>query len=77
MERILITEEIRTREDFYGALGRLHGCDVSAPRNLDDLADFLRQEHIRTIVASDMELEAEDYARISTVLQDQGVRLAR
>ena len=50
---------------------------MSAPRNLDDLADFLRQEHIRTIVASNMELAAEDYARIFTVLQDQGVRLAR
>ena len=77
MDRILITETIRTREDFFGALGRLRDNDAGAPRNLDDLADFLREQHIQTIIAADLELEQEEYSRISMVLEDNGVALVR
>ena len=44
MQRILITEHIRTRADFFNALGRTRGCEDCGPRNLDDLADFLREQ---------------------------------
>ena len=77
MQRILITEPIRTREDFYSALGRLHGCTSGAPRNLDALADFLREQHIVAIIAADFDMAEEDLARVRTVLEDQGVALVR
>lgn len=74
MHRILITEPVRTRQEFYDALGRLHMCGRPAPRNLDDLADFLRETHVRVILASDMEL---DDAAVAEVLRDLEVRLYR
>ncbi|ACP33386.1 barstar family protein [Corynebacterium aurimucosum] len=77
MQRILITEPIRTREDFYGALGRLRSCTSGAPRNLDALADFLREQHIVAIIAADFDMVEEDLAPISMVLEDQGVALVR
>lgn len=77
MQRILITEPIRTREDFYSALGRLRGCTSGAPRNLDALADFLREQHIVAIIAADFDMVEEDLARVRTVLEDQGVALVR
>ena len=77
MQRILITEPIRTREDFYGALGRLRGCTSGAPCNLDALADFLREQQIVTIIAADIDMVEEDLAPIRMVLEDQGVALVR
>ena len=55
MRRILITEHIRTRADFFNALGRTRGCEDCGPRNLDDLADFLREQRTSVIVASNMD----------------------
>ncbi|MCZ9306457.1 barstar family protein [Corynebacterium sp. c8Ua_181] len=77
MQRILITEHIRTRADFFNALGRTRGCEDCGPRNLDDLADFLREQHTTVIVASHMELAEEDLQGVATVLKDQGVKLVR
>ena len=54
MHRILITEPIRTRTDFFNALGRTHGCVDCGPRGLEDLANFLRENEISTIVAANM-----------------------
>lgn len=77
MRRILITEHIRTRADFFNALGRTRGCEDCGPRNLDDLADFLREQRTRVIVASDMDMDGEGLDAIATVLEDQGVKLVR
>lgn len=77
MRRILITEHIRTRADFFNALGRTRGCEDCGPRNLDDLADFLREQRTAVIVASDMDIEDEDLAAVASVLEDQGVALVR
>ena len=77
MQRILITEHIRTRADFFNALGRTRGCEDCGPRNLDDLADFLREQRTAVIVASDMDIEDEDLAAVASVLEDQGVALVR
>ena len=75
MQRILITEHIRTRADFFNALGRTRGCEDCGPRNLDDLADFLREQRTAVIVASNMDIEDEDLAAVASVLEDQGVAL--
>ena len=77
MQRILITEHIRTRTDFFNALGRTRGCEDCGPRNLDDLADFLREQRTSVIVASNMDLDGEGLGAIVTVLEDQGVKLVR
>ena len=75
MRRILITEHIRA--DFFNALGRTRGCEDCGPRNLDDLADFLREQRTAVIVASDMDMDGEGLDAIATVLEDQGVKLVR
>lgn len=77
MQRILITERVRTRADFFNALGRTRGCEDCGPRNLDDLADFLREQRTSAIVASNMDIEGEDLAAVARVLEDQGVALVR
>lgn len=77
MQRILITEHIRTRADFFNALGRTRGCEDCGPRNLDDLADFLREQRTSVIVASHMDMDGEGLDAIATVLEDQGVKLVR
>ena len=77
MQRILITEHIRTRADFFNALGRTRGCEDCGPRNLDDLADFLREQRTTVIIASNMDIEGEGLAAITSVLEDQGVSLVR
>lgn len=77
MRRILITEHIRTRADFFNALGRTRGCEDCGPRNLDDLADFLREQRTSVIVASHMDVDGEGLDAIATVLEDQGVKLVR
>ena len=77
MRRILITEHIRTRADFFNALGRTRGCEDCGPRNLDDLADFLREQRTSIIVASHMDMDSEDLGAVASVLEDQGVALVR
>ncbi|MDK8693816.1 barstar family protein [Corynebacterium sp. MSK158] len=77
MQRILITEHIRTRADFFNALGRTRGCEDCGPRNLDDLADFLREQRTTVIIASDMEIADAELEGVVTVLEDQGVKLVR
>ena len=77
MQRILITERIRTRADFFNALGRTRGCEDCGPRNLDDLADFLREQRTTVIIASHMEIADAELEGVATVLEDQGVKLVR
>lgn len=77
MQRILITEHIRTRADFFNALGRTPGCEDCGPRNLDDLADFLREQRTSVIIASNMEIADAELEGVATVLEDQGVKLVR
>ena len=77
MQRILLTEPIRSKEGFYAALGRVRGCANATPRNLDALADFLRENHLKVIVAADLLLEPADYAAIGLVLRDLSIRLVR
>lgn len=77
MQRILITEHIRTRAEFFNALGRTRGCEDCGPRNLDDLADFLREQRTTVIIASHMEIADAELQGVASVLKDQGVKLVR
>ena len=78
MNRVLITEPLRTREEFFAALGKMHFVgDSPAPRNLDGLADFVREFHVDVIVAADMALELHDYTELVRVLEAEGVKLVR
>ena len=77
MQRILITEHIRTRADFFNALGRTRGCEDCGPRNLDDLADFLREQRTTVIIASNMDIADAELEGVATVLEDPGVKLVR
>ena len=77
MQRILITEHSRTRGDCFNALGRTRVCEDCGPRNLDDLADFLREQRTTVIIASDMEVADAELEGVATVLEDQGVKLVR
>ena len=78
MNRVLITEPLRTREEFFTALGKMHFVgDSPAPSNLDGLADFVREFHVDVIVAADMALELHDYQDLVRVLKAEGVKLVR
>lgn len=77
MERVLITEVIRDRYDFFAALGRIHQCGRPAPANLDDMADFLRGLGVQSIIAARMEMDLADFAAVSEVLDDVGIALLR
>ena len=53
--------------------------DSESKKSLDitDLAKFLRENEVSTIVAANMEMELDDFAAIAAVVHDEGVRLAR
>lgn len=73
--KVLLTSPIRSRADFYAEIGALD--DAPAPRNLDALADFVREHHITRIIAADLCLPRQDYEAILEVLDDNGVTLLR
>ncbi|MFH0411397.1 hypothetical protein ACG98H_04700 [Corynebacterium sp. L4756] len=76
--RMLITDCITTREDFYTALDGVR-CDnnVPSPRNLDALADFLVDAKIDRITCANWAMNDADAAAIRRVLDDLGVKLYR
>lgn len=78
MNKILITDPLRSRDDFYAALGTCRGCGhVPAPKNLDSLADFCREHHLTDIVCAHWDLDRDDSSALLGVLNDQGVVVHR
>jgi len=76
--RVLITDCIQSREDFYSALDGVRcESDVPSPRNLDALADFLVDAHIDRITCANWAMNDEDARAITAVLSDIGVSLYR
>lgn len=73
--KVLLTSPIRSRADFYAEIGALD--DAPAPRNLDALADFVREHQITCIIAAELCLPRQDYEAIREVLDDNGVTLLR
>ncbi|WJY90227.1 hypothetical protein [Corynebacterium confusum] len=77
-KRVLITDRLRSEADFYRALGNLRQAgERPAPRNLDALADFLRELGLDSIVCADWCLPEADSRRLRRVLDDLDVRLLR
>ena len=78
LSKVLITQPLESHADLYSALGTIRGCNTcTAPHNLDDLADFLREHKVETIVSSAWKLSTTDTAAVLEVLGDNGVRLFR
>lgn len=76
--RVLITDYITTREDFYSALDGVRcESDVPSPRNLDALADFLVDAKIDRITCANWAMNDADAAAIGQVLDNMGVNLYR
>ena len=76
--RVLITDCIQSREDFFHALDSVR-CDhdAPAPKNLDALADFLVDAHIDRITCANWAMNDEDTGAIQRVLGDIGVHFFR
>ncbi|PQM75248.1 hypothetical protein [Corynebacterium sp. J010B-136] len=76
--RVLITDCLHSRDDFYHALESVR-CehDAPAPKTLDALADFLVDAKIDRITCANWDLNDADAAAIMRVLGDLGVKLYR
>ena len=74
--RVLITDCLHSREDFYHALESVR-CDhdAPAPKNLDALADFLVAAKIDRITCANWDLNDTDAEAIMRVLSDLDVTL--
>lgn len=60
------------------ALSRaVFGSGRDAPKNLDGLADLLRESGAKQVVVRDWQLPAGESARVEAVLADVGVKLYR
>lgn len=78
MNRLLITETLHSREDFYSALATAPlGSPAPTPKNLDGLADFVREKHLECIICADWKLTEADSAALLHVLDDVGVKFHR
>lgn len=76
LRRILITEPIKMKSDFFAALGGIRqAADTPAPKNLDAMADFLREHQIDRIVCVDWQMNDRDSHSVKQVLEDLGVTL--
>jgi len=76
--RVLITDCIQSREDFFHALDKARRpVDVPSPKNLDALADFLVDAGINRITCANWAMNDKDARAIITVLSEIGVTLYR
>ena len=76
--RVLITDCLHSRDDFFHALETAR-CEHTAPspKNLDGLADFLVDARIDCITCANWDLNDADATAIAQVLDDLGVKLYR
>jgi len=78
MPAVFLTRPVRSVEDLGAAIiAAVYGAADSrpVPRNLDALADFLRELGLDSIVCADWCLPEADSRRLRRVLDDLGVRL--
>lgn len=74
MTRVLITEPVTTRAEFFEALGQIRqAADHPAPKNLDAMVDFLREHDVHYIFCSDWQLGEEDTRIITRILSDEKI----
>lgn len=75
---ILITSAIRTRADFFAAVGDALCHDQRpAPTNLDGLADLLREFHVEQIICAHWCLGEVEERQILAVVRDLDIALLR
>ena len=76
--RVLVTDCIHNREDFFHALDKVRRpFDAPSPKNLDALADFMVDAGIDRITCANWDMNDKDARAINTVLSDIGVKLFR
>lgn len=78
---ILINDTITSTEEFYAALAsslRLPNNEhLPVPRNLDHLADFIKEARISKIICSRWHVPIAETQKILQVFHDLGVSLIR
>ena len=75
---ILLTAPVASVAELAAAISHaVFGYERPAPRNLDGLADLLRESRISRVIACDWQLDAEDTRRVVEVFRDNDVTLSR
>lgn len=73
---IIITTPVREPRDLYDALARAtYRAGRPAPRNLDGMADLIREFGVSRVLCAHWRLPDSDDARVRAVLADLGVEL--
>lgn len=74
MTRVLITEPVSTKQEFFEALGAIRqAAGAPAPRNLDAMVDFLREHDVHYIFCADWQLGEEDTQVIAQILSNEEI----
>lgn len=82
MHPVFVTRPVRSVEDL-GAAIIVAACGCAAaetrpvPRNLDALADLLRETGVRRVVVTDWRVPEASIGGLLEMLADEGVELAR
>lgn len=82
MTAVFLTRPVRSVEDFGAAIvAAVYGAGEQAearpvPRNLDALADLLRETGVKRVVVTDWRVPAASIGGLHEVLADEGVALA-
>ncbi|KQB86853.1 hypothetical protein [Corynebacterium lowii] len=75
---LLLTGPLTSRQDLYAALACcLCSDNRPAPKNLDAMADLLREAQVRTIICAQWELPPPDDRAVRAVFHDLGIAFQR
>ena len=80
MPAVFLTRPVRSIEDLGAAIiAAVYGAADSrpVPRNLDALADLLRETRVKRVVVTDWEIPEASIGGLLEVLADEGVELSR
>ena len=82
MHPVFVTRPVRSVEDLGAAIitaayGRAAPETRPVPRNLDALADLLRETQVRRVVVTDWRVPEASIGGLLDVFADTGVELAR
>ena len=80
MPAVFVTRPVRSIEDLGAAIiAAVYGAADSrpAPRNLDALADLLRETRVTRVVVTDWGMPEASIGGLLEVLADEGVELSR
>ena len=82
MHPVFVTRPVRSVEDLGAAIivaayGRAAVETRPVPRNLDALADLLRETQVRRVVVTDWGMPEASIGGLLEVLADEGIELSR